>query len=235
MSEKLEGAGGYWDGERLMSRNGLPFSPPPEFTFDLPDFALEGVIWAGRGDLARAVSTTRRGENDDWLALQFVVLDVPSSPGDYLERLRKARDWFTDHPSRYAFVIDNSPVRSRANLDRQLQRVEAQGGDGLILHRPDAPYIAGASRDVLKVRSYETAEAMVLDYKTGTGGKEDRIGSILVELPDSGLQFKIGNGFSDDERHNPPPIGSLVTIKYSGFYDSGIPRYPVFLGAGEGE
>jgi len=50
MSEKLEGVGGYWDGERLVSRNGEPFSPPPEFTFDLPDFPLEGVI----GNLGRA-------------------------------------------------------------------------------------------------------------------------------------------------------------------------------------
>jgi len=47
--------------------------------------------------------------------------------------------------------------------------------------------------------------------------------------------FKIGNGFSDDERHNPPPIGSLVIIKYSGFYDSGIPRFPIFLGEGPEE
>ncbi|MBZ0108018.1 MAG: hypothetical protein K8F52_05075 [Candidatus Scalindua rubra] len=40
---------------------------------------------------------------------------------------------------------------------------------------------------------------------------------------------KIGTGFSDQERDNPPPIGSIVTFRYYGFYKSGIPKFASFL------
>jgi DNA ligase-1 len=40
-----------------------------------------------------------------------------------------------------------------------------------------------------------------------------------------GIVFKIGSGFTDKERHNPPPIGSLITFKYNGKTQAGIPRF----------
>jgi DNA ligase-1 len=49
-----------------------------------------------------------------------------------------------------------------------------------------------------------------------------------VELP-NGIQFAIGTGFSDQERNSPPPIGSVITFKYYGFYKSGIPKFASFL------
>jgi len=49
-----------------------------------------------------------------------------------------------------------------------------------------------------------------------------------VELPNE-IQFAIGTGFSDQERENPPPIGSIITFKYYGFYKPGIPKFASFL------
>ncbi|MBW2187207.1 MAG: DNA ligase, partial [Deltaproteobacteria bacterium] len=44
-----------------------------------------------------------------------------------------------------------------------------------------------------------------------------------------GITFKIGTGFSNKERENPPPIGATITFKHNGLYSSGIPKFPVFL------
>ena len=41
--------------------------------------------------------------------------------------------------------------------------------------------------------------------------------------------FKIGTGFDDKERENPPPIGSKVTFKFQELTKGGIPRFPVFM------
>ena len=230
MSEKLDGVRGYWNGRRLLSKNGLTFTPPAEFTENFPDFVIEGEIWGGRQTFARTVSIVRKEKDDaGWLTLKFAIFDVPSAPGPFSERLQVARDWFASHPSRFAFVIEHSPVKSRELLERQLARIEKMGGEGLILRRPDAPYTVGRSRDVLKVKSFDDTEARVVAYLPGSGRNEGKMGSLLVELLESGLRFKIGSGFSDRDRENPPPIGSLVTFKYYGYHDSGIPRFPVFL------
>ncbi|MEJ2689205.1 MAG: DNA ligase [Deltaproteobacteria bacterium] len=230
ISEKLDGVRGYWDGKHLLSKNGFTFTPPAEFSRNFPDFAIEGEIWGGRGNFARTVSIIRKKtDNAGWLSLQFAIFDVPSCRKPFTERLQAARDWFASHPSRFAFVIEHTTVKNRESLVQQLETVEEMGGEGLILRRPDALYTPGRSKDVLKVKSFDDTEARVVDYLPGTGRNEGKMGSLLVELPDSGMRFRIGSGFSDHDRENPPPVGSLVTFKYNGFYDSGIPRFPVFL------
>lgn len=55
------------------------------------------------------------------------------------------------------------------------------------------------------------------------------IGTEVVELPD-GTSFPVGTGFSDNQRENPPPIGSLITFRYQELSDGGVPRFPSFVG-----
>ena len=63
--------------------------------------------------------------------------------------------------------------------------------------------------------------------------KELMMGALLVEMPAAegkpGPQFKLGTGFSDKQRRNPPPLGSTITYRYRGFNDSGIPRFASFM------
>ena len=40
----------------------------------------------------------------------------------------------------------------------------------------------------------------------------------------NGVEFKIGTGFSDDQRRKPPKIGSIVTFKYQELSNVGNPR-----------
>jgi DNA ligase-1 len=70
---------------------------------------------------------------------------------------------------------------------------------------------------------------VVIAHIGGKGRNADRMGALLVELHENGIRFKIGTGFSDTERENPPAIGSQITFKYYGFYESGIPKFPSFL------
>jgi DNA ligase-1 len=50
-----------------------------------------------------------------------------------------------------------------------------------------------------------------------------------VELAD-GTRFAVGTGFSDAERGAPPPVGSLITFRYQELSDSGVPRFPSYVG-----
>ncbi len=229
VSEKLDGVRGYWDGERLLSKNGIPFSAPREFLEGLPPFALEGEIWGGRGTFAKTMSIVQQQQvHQGWLELQFAVFDVPQETGVFTQRLDKARDWFVLHPSSLAFVIPQKMILNNEQLDVELHRVEALGGEGLIVRKADGLYRSGRSREILKVKSFFDMEAVVVAHIEGRGRNRGRLGALVVELPDA-TRFKIGTGFSDNEREHPPPVGCTITFKYYGFFKSGIPKFPSFL------
>ena len=229
MSEKLDGVRGYWDGQQLFSKNGHPLNPPPEFIRDLPDFPLEGELWGGRGSFAQAAGVVRRKQpNEGWLQLKFAIFDVPEASGGFTQRIEIVRIWFAAHPSSYAFVIPQTAVTDREHLQQELHRIEKLGGEGLIVRKPDALYTAGRSMEILKVKSYQDAEATVIAHLPGKGRNSGRLGSLLVVLKD-GTQFKLGSGFSDAERDNPPAIGVVITFRFYGKYPSGIPKFPSYL------
>ena len=229
MSEKLDGVRGYWDGRWLWSKNGHLFAPPLEFVRDLPAFPLEGELWAGRGQFETVAAIVRSEDQQErWLQLRFAVFDAPAAGGNFAARISKAAAWFADHPAGHAFVIEQIPVQSEQHLQQELQRVEALGGEGLIVRRADVPYAPGRSPTILKVKSYLDAEATVIAQLPGKGRNLGRLGALLVRM-DDGTEFRIGSGFSDAERDQPPPPGTLITFKYYGRYASGIPRFPSFL------
>lgn len=229
VSEKLDGVRGYWDGRKLISKNGHPFYPPAEFLKNFPEFPLEGELWGGRGTFEKTVSAVRKQQpHNGWLDLRFAVFDVPIAAIHFDERLDKAQKWFADHPSEYVFIIPQKIIANKDELDLELRRIETMGGEGVIVRKPDAFYQAGRRSDILKVKSYRDMEATVVALSPGAGRNEGRMGSLLVEMK-NGIRFKIGTGFTDLQRENPPPVGSVVTFKYYGLYKTGIPKFPTFL------
>jgi DNA ligase-1 len=229
MSEKLDGVRGYWDGQKMWSKNGKDLQPPDEFVRGLPGFPLEGELWGGRNTFEKTVSIVMKEKaHNGWLELRFAIFDVPEVPDSFTQRMEKARDWFEKHPTPYAFVIPQLPVRNAVHLQEELQRVMELGGEGLIVREPDAFYTDGRSAQILKVKDFQDAEAVVVGHLPGQGRNQGRLGALLVELP-NGLRFKIGTGFSDEERNDPPPLNELISFKYFGYHSSGIPRFPSFL------
>ncbi|MBW6520614.1 MAG: DNA ligase [Desulfoarculaceae bacterium] len=229
VSEKLDGVRGYWDGKRLLSKNGNPLQAPETFYHNFPPFALEGELWGGRGSFEKTVAIVKRQQaHDGWLELKFAIFDVPREAGGFVQRLQKAKDWFDKHPSSFAFVIPQKTVQEKRQLQAELQQVEKLGGEGLIVRKPDTLYSRGRSHEILKVKSFLDMEAAVIAHIGGKGRNLGRLGSLLVEIPGK-IRFKIGTGFSDDERGNPPPVGSIITFKYYGFLKSGRPKFPSFL------
>ncbi|WP_020677543.1 DNA ligase [Geopsychrobacter electrodiphilus] len=229
MSEKLDGVRASWDGHQLRSKQGNLFHPPAAFIQGLPPFPLEGELWGGRGSFEQTVGIVRREKPcADWLKLKFAIFDLPETTNDFTTRMRKAKDWFDQHPSSHAFLIPQILVRDRDHLRHELDRIERLGGEGLIVRQPHALYTPGRSAEILKVKSYQDAEARVIAQLPGKGRNQGRMGALLVEL-DDGTRFKIGSGFSDAERESPPAPGTLITYKYYGRFQSGLPKFPSFL------
>jgi DNA ligase-1 len=45
-----------------------------------------------------------------------------------------------------------------------------------------------------------------------------------------GTRFAVGTGFSDAEREDPPPVGSVITFRYQELSEGGVPRFPSYIG-----
>ena len=226
VSEKLDGVRARWDGRQLISRGGKVFMAPEWFVQDFPDQPLDGELWMGRGSYEDVVSVVRRQTpHDGWRNVKFMVFDLPAQESTFTKRIEAMRQL---KKTPYLDFIDQFRVASNKALMDKLDNIARQGGEGLMLHRQNAFYHSGRSDDLLKVKPFEDAEAIVVGYKPGKGKITGLMGSIKVRM-DNGKEFYIGSGFTQQQRKTPPPIGGLVTYRYQGFTQSGIPRFAVFV------
>ena len=230
VSEKLDGVRAYWDGRRLLSRRGNVFQAPAWFTEGFPPYPLDGELWLGRGAFEATVSAVRkqRPVAAEWRQLSYQVFELPGAAGDFSQRLARLERIVAAANSPYLKLIPQQRLADQAALQKKLDEIVAGGGEGLMLHRADSLYETGRGNALLKLKTYEDAEAVVIAHLPGKGRNLGRLGALLVEMPD-GRQFKIGSGFSDQERENPPPVGALVTYKFYGLSRRGIPRFASFL------
>ena len=230
VSEKLDGVRAWWDGEGLVSRSGNRFNVPPWFIEHFPPVQLDGELWMGRGTFERLSGAVRRQVPDDaqWREIRFMVFDLPSSPATFDGRLQRLREMFEAIESPRIALVEQFRVAGHDELMDVLHRVVAGGGEGLMLHRGGSLYTAGRSDDLLKLKLYEDAEAVVVGHLPGKGRLAGMLGALVVETP-HGQRFRLGTGFSDEERRAPPPLGATVTYKYYGKTRRGVPRFASFL------
>ncbi len=230
VSEKLDGVRAYWDGTHLISRQGNYFPAPSWFTADFPPIPLDGELWMGRKRFAEVSGAVRRQNPDpgQWREVRFMVFDMPSEAGDFDHRLTAMHRVFSQITSPYLALIKQHKVGDEAELMKELDQVIAGGGEGLMLHLGSAPYRGIRSDDLLKLKRFSDAEATVIAHIPGKGKYTGMLGALVVKTPD-GREFKIGSGFSDEQRRQPPAIGSTISYKYQGYTASGLPRFASFL------
>ena len=230
VSEKLDGVRARWDGRVLLSRSGNRFNAPPWFVAGFPAIPLDGELWLGRGSFERLSGLVRRKvpDHEAWREVRFMVFDLPLHATDFNGRLQRLREIFATLDSPTIGLVAQRRLESREALMALLNEVVEQGGEGLMLRKADAPYRAGRSADLLKLKRHEDAEAKVVAHLPGKGKFANMLGALLVEMPD-GRRFRLGTGFTDAQRRQPPPLGATVTYKHYGKTNTGLPRFASFL------
>lgn len=207
MSEKFDGWAVGWENGQLTTIEGMTLNAPAWFTEGLPDMPLRCEIWGGYGTFE---GLGKRLCSDDWRGLSLKVLDLPSC-SDFFGVSHRAIEassfGFTAHP------VKQVPCLSQAHLDAFLGEIMARGGEGVVLRHPMSVYEGGRSAGMMKVKPAHDAEGTVIGHKEG---KE----SLLLRLK-NGVEFYIRGKFA--------PIGTEVTFRHMGFFESGKPREPRFL------
>ena len=226
-SEKLDGVRAYWDGRNLLSRNGKILAAPGGWSAHFPPFALDGELYTSRGEFEKIQSIVmdKTPNVTAWSEVKFYVFDVPEAGGGLLERLSELEK-----------------VKDNAEFEAFAKHIIAEGGEGAVAREPNVPYERKRSKNALKYKKFKDAECEVTAINAGAGKYAGLMGSVTCkairneglnssfgEKAKDGVKFKVGSGFSDRDRANPPKIGSIITYKYQNLTAKGLPRFPVFL------
>jgi DNA ligase-1 len=229
-SEKLDGIRAIWTGTHLITRSGKPINAPPWFIAPLPNYPLEGELWAGRGHFALIQQTVLDQQPNDqaWQRIKLMLFDAPQQLGHYPIRYQILQRLVANQSSRHINVIEHTPIRDLAELKTWLNVITKQGGEGIMLRNTTSHYQGGRHRDLLKLKLYQDAEAELIGFLNGKGKYKGMVGAMLVKTID-GVVFAIGSGLSDELRRNPPSIGTIINYRYNGLTHLGKPRFARFL------
>ncbi len=230
VSEKYDGVRAIWDGKSLRSRSGNAFNAPAWFIAKLPKQPLDGELWLGRGQFEQLSGYVRKTAplDAEWRQIKYMVFELPDAPGTFAERYQQLKQIAAAANWPQLVAVEQFRLPDNAALKRKLHEVVRAGGEGLMLHRADAPYLTGRNDALLKLKPLEDAEATVIAHIPGKGKYTGMMGALQVEMAD-GKRFQIGTGFTDAVRANPPAVGMLITFTYRGLTKNGLPRFASYL------
>ncbi len=230
VSEKYDGVRALWDGKQLRFRSNRVIAAPAWFTARLPSTPLDGELWLGRGrfDELSGIVRSSLPVDDDWKRVNYVVFELPTGTGSFADRAVQLRALVQRTAWPQLQAVAQEAVASRADLQRRLNQVMARGGEGLVLHLASSAVTSGRSEVLLKMKPHQDAEATVIGHRAGQGKYAGQVGALQVQTP-QGQRFYLGSGLSDDDRRNPPALGSVVTYRYRELTPQGLPRFATFL------
>ena len=230
VSEKFDGVRAQWDGRTLRFRGGGIVPAPAWFTANFPALPLDGELWIARGQFDALSGTVRRIEPVDveWRQVRYLVFELPGAAGNFSERIRQMQSLVAQAAVPWLQAIEQTRVADQAELMQRMHAIVRTGGEGMMLHRADAPYLTGRSDVLLKLKPWQDAEAVVVAYSPGKGKYLGMTGALQVEMPD-GKRFQIGSGLTDALHRQPPPIGARITYRYQQLTKNGLPRFARYL------
>jgi DNA ligase 1 len=230
ISEKLDGVRALWDGKSLKFRSGQLIAAPAWFTAKLPTTPLDGELWLARGkfDLLSGIVRKEQPIDTEWQQVKYMVFELPAGDGTFAQRSEKLKALVKQANWLQLQWIEQFKLPDEKALQAKLQQITAQGGEGLMLHLASAPVTQGRSPALLKLKPVFDAEGIVTAHIPGKGKYAGMMGALQIKTEGS-HSVNIGTGFTDEQRKNPPAIGSTITYSYRDKTPSGKPRFAAFL------
>jgi DNA ligase-1 len=103
---------------------------------------LDGELWTERNDFEKCVSIVKRqDENDEWKEVKFMVFDTLEMKGKpFSQRLERILDEVNKLKTPFVEVLEHTMCLSREHLIKEMDKVIASGGEGVMLRQPDSKY-----------------------------------------------------------------------------------------------
>jgi len=154
ISEKLDGARAYWDGQnRIMwSKQGKQILAPEYFVEKFPKINLDGELWWERGKFQEIMGILHSKDPDRWKNLKFCVFDFPYPEILFEARMMEIEKIISVAQTPYLDFLKMTKCEGKDHLNQFLENVDSGGGEGLMLRQPESLYEMGRSDGMLKVK-----------------------------------------------------------------------------------
>lgn len=257
-SEKLDGYRARYNPETnsFWSRQNKPYNAPQWFIDIMPAFHLDGELFCGRDGFQKMGAVRKKVPVDeDWFSIKFYVYDAPEHDGEFYDRyealveiVKQVEKYWKSYKknldSRFKNVTcpivltKHHEVESVEHMEAFYKDILNMGGEGIMLKNPWSEYTGKRSNDLLKYKPVLDAEAIIVDYKPGTGKYKGMLGAFICkplinkgnyqvidkdenhEFATSGMDDVIRNSYKSTH-----PIGTIITIEYTSFTDTGKFRF----------
>ena len=225
------------DGEvKIISRKGKPYTIPHLMEWaehNRQTLPLDGELY-NHGELSfQEITSAVKKQSEMTQQIRYVVYDRPVDGVENLERWEQLLEMercrvFENSPaylSGYRFCNTMDEVREYHS------ECVADGYEGVIIRNLSGMYEFGfRSRDLIKLKDFYDSEFLIHDVVEGTG--RDAGTAVFVLSLTDGRVFKARPVGSFEQRkyyfdNRIELIGKMCTVKYQGFSDDGVPRFPV--------
>ena len=252
---KLDGIRCIATKDGLWSRNGERHKSVPhieaflqEFFRRNPEAILDGELYADKynndfNELSSIIMKGIQGNKPvtpEDLAksaecIEYWVYDYPSAPGNFSSRLHELQRVFGTNFNN--MISMESPIRGvltvwlqdEAKVIEYFEKYLDEGYEGQII-RVDGPYENKRSWNLLKHKSFEDAEWVILGLIEGKGNRAGTVGKMCFQTFD-------GEPFDSNVKgphtwlrklwnERDSLIGKKATIRYPNLTPSGKPRFP---------
>lgn len=226
------------DQVKIISRQGKPYNIPhlkewaEEHREALP---LDGELYNHCELSFQEIISAVKRQSEITSKIRYVVYDRPVDGEDNSERWGMLLD-MNDRG-----IFDNSPVyltsyklcHSIEEIREYHRECVQEGYEGVIIRNLDSLYEFGfRSRNLIKLKDFDDSEFAIADVVEGTG-RDAGTAVFELYLPD-GRKFKARPVGTFEQRkdyfdNRTELVGKQCTVKYQGFSDDGVPRFPVAI------
>ena len=245
LSEKYDGYRARWipDKRIFLSRNQKEFIAPEWYKDAMPDFDLDGELFAGREHF-QYMGTVRKKVpvDEEWKKIKYVVYDLPEEDDIFENRVNKLYEVVKENDSNIVICAKQLKIKTIQHMEDIYKGVLKKGGEGIMIKDPTSLYEDKRSNYMLKYKPSFDAEAVIVDYHMGNGKYDGILGGFICKPlinydtysiidPNDNHEFSI-SGMDDNIRESykvSHPIGTIITYQHSGKTEAGKPRFPRYL------
>jgi DNA ligase-1 len=228
---KLDGVRCVTDGLRFFSRNGNEFFNTEHLqvaSIARSKLWFDGELIVPGLKLGDIVSIVKREGHPDVERLEYHAFDVIDTELMFAKRLGVLRQELC-RTSRWR-EVRTQRITHRKELTCFHTEIGERGGEGTIIRNPRGLYTAGPSNDLMKWKFVTDAEFEILDYKEGKG-KDKGTPVFQCGKSQGKVRFWVRPIGSTELRKRmwkdrDDLLGCMMTVRYAGFTNDGIPFHP---------